>query len=57
MNVAHAFFPVSLLHAIAWEHIAEWVDEEVSRTGFAWQHTAVALDIVDESHVEERTEP
>ena len=55
--VSHRALEVLSLHAIARQHLAPWVDEEVGRTCLARQHTLATFNIVDESHVEPSAEP
>ena len=57
VDVAHALLPILFLKSVAGHYLAPRVDEEVHHASLTRQHAATALDIVDKSHVEPRTEP
>lgn len=57
MQVAHALEPVLLLHAVAGEHFAVGVDEEVFAPGLAGEHALAAANVINQPKIEERAKP
>ncbi len=56
-DIAHRLFPVFLFQTIAGIYIAIGVYEEIGGAGLAWEQTRAPLDIVDQAHIEESSEP
>ena len=57
MDITHGTFEILRLHTIARQHLTPWIDEEVGRACLTRQYALASLNVVDESHVEPRTEP
>lgn len=57
VDVAHTLLPVARLQAIAGVDFSPRVRKEVHGTRLARQHALATLDVLDESQVEESTEP
>lgn len=57
VDIAHALLPVARFQAVAGINFSPRVRKEVHGASFAREHAFAALDVLDESQVEEGTEP
>src|SRR5574344_709637 len=57
LDVAHALLPIAGFKTVAGVYFAPGVRKEIHGAGFAGQGARITLDVVDETQVEECTEP